>query len=179
MTTTITWSVTENGSGITEKDLGSGANGVTVSGVNVWITHDAGSALTGCKLYFKSTTSTYEGDGAGSDSDFDELLAWGDDMDVSDYGGIQVNFDGSWPSDTVLATKSVVDGTRVLSFTTRTGVGDHEDNAVTIPVEAITNGVTDGSIPVGESATFQLRTKIPDSEDTLGKRHFAIELVHD
>jgi hypothetical protein len=173
----ITWSLENNDIGYSELSAsGLASNGENTSVTTIFLRHDSATDLTACKLYFVPKTGTYTGDATAAD-DFSELLAWGDDTDASDFGGIQVNFDavGVWSGgatwDMSESVKTSPDG---LKYTIRTGVGDSLANGISLPVEMSSSMTTLGELPAGVTdIRFQIRVKVPSSEGSTGTRQFS------
>lgn len=175
MAVLITWSTTAGGAGITNVNHGTSANGSNTSAQQVYIRHDGVNEITGCAFYFAQKSGSYTGSFTAS-TDFNELLAWGDGNTASAFGGVQINMDaeGSFSGGATWgmseAQKTSTDG---YKFTLRTGTGDNISNAVTLSEKMSASMSVNGTIPAGvNTATFQIRVKVPTDEDTAGTRQF-------
>lgn len=175
MAVSITWSLTNNGTGITLVDHGNAANGQNTTAKQVYIRHDGANEITNCAFYNQQKSGSYTGS-ANAAADFTELINWGDGNTANSFGGFQVNMDAeggfsggpTWGMSETQKTSA--DG---LKFTLRTGVADNPTNAVTLSEKMSTNMTTNGVIPAGVTdVTFQCRIKIPVDEDTAGVRQF-------
>jgi hypothetical protein len=169
----VTWSITSGGVSATSFDEGSAANGSTTDATTIYIRHDGVNPITNCRLYIVPKL-TYTGDFTSAD-DFSELLEAGDGSTANTFGGIQLNFDATgsfsggstWDMSHTQKTSS-----DALKYTVRTGVGDSPANGILLPSEMSASMTTDGEIPAGVNAAFQIRLKVPTAEDTLGTRQF-------
>jgi hypothetical protein len=170
----VIWSSTSGGSSVTSFNEGRSINGSTTDASTIYIRHDGVNPITDCRLYFVPKLTGYAGDFLAS-QDLGELLEAGDGSTANAFGGIQVNFDaiGSFSGgstwDMSHTQKTASDA---LKYTVRTGVGDSISNGILIPSEASASMTTDGVIPAGVNAAFQIRIKVPTDEDTLGTRQF-------
>jgi hypothetical protein len=132
MPVTITWSMTKNGSNITNVDHGFVEVDGYTSAKEIFIHHDGSNSLENCAFYFAEKPSGYTGDFTAA-SDFAEILGWGDDNTASGFGGIQINMDArSHYVDNIAwsmheSQKSSLDGYKV---TVRTGTGDSSTNTI-------------------------------------------------
>lgn len=171
MSVNVIWSYTNGGDSISSTiDHGNASNGDTTTGLELFLRHDGDNEITSVGLYIRDFSGTYSGDATAS-NDLSELLAWGDASTSSAFGGFQVNFDavGSYPTASwpLYNSKTPSNG-----FVHRTGTGDSELNAVSIPTA--TGATTAGEIPSGNSPNvrFKVRIQVPTSEDTAGVRQF-------
>jgi len=171
MSVNVIWSYTNGGTAISDLiNHGNIANGNTSTAKTIYLRHDGASEITNVGVYIRQYSGTYNGDATAA-SDFAEIIAWGDNSASNTFGGIHINWDAvgafpaaSWP---LYNDKDPSNG-----FTHRTGVGDSEGNAVTIPTA--TGATTAGEIEAGASPNvrFQLRVQVPTAEDTTGTRQF-------
>jgi hypothetical protein len=174
MTVSITWSSTAGGAGIASLNHGTSANGNNTTAQEIFIRHNGVNPITACGFYFAQKSGSYTGSATAAD-DFTEMIAWGDDNDTADFGGIQINMDkeGSFSGGSTWgmseAQKTSVDN---LKFTVRTGVGNSLANAVTLSEKMGTGMTTNGEIPASTNVSFQLRIKVPSSENVAGTRQF-------
>lgn len=172
----IIFSLTNGGAQIeTLLDHGNASNGSSSTAIEVFIRHDYSNPITNVGLYLRQVSSTYSGSFTSA-ADLAEILSWGDGADANAFGGLQCNFDavgsypegsypeGSWP------TYSTPAPTNGAVF--KTGTGDTEDNAITLPVA--TGAVSAGTIQAGSSPNvrFKVQTSVPADEDTVGIRQF-------
>lgn len=175
MAVSITWSTTAGGTGITSVSHGTSVNGGNTTAQQLYLRHDGLNPITACAFYFAQKSGSYTGSATAAD-DFTELLAWGDEVAVDDFGGIQVNMDaeGSFSGGATWgmseSQKTSVDG---YKFTARTGTADSNSNAVVLSEKMSASMSTNGVIPAGvQDATFQIRVLVPTAEDTAGTRQF-------
>ena len=181
MSINIIFSLTEGGSPLTSTvDHGNAANGDSTTAKTVFLRHDGASEITSVGLYLRQYSGTYSGT-RSSAADFSEIIGWGDESASDDFGGFQVNYNAtglggggsfrssSWP---IYSDKSVSVSGSTVGFVHRTGVGDSEGNAVTLPVT--TGASSAGVIPAGSSpgVRFQSRIVVPVNEDQIGIRQF-------
>jgi len=167
----LIFSYTNGGVGIsTLIDHGSAANGVASSSTEIFIRHEYSNPITNVGLYLRRVSGTYSGSFTAT-ADVAEILAWGDGADADAFGGFQCNFNAVglytpevWP------TYSTPIATNYSVF--KTGVGDSEDNAITLPVA--TGASAAGTIQAGSSPNvrFDTRCVVPADEDTVGIRQF-------
>lgn len=173
MAVNLTWSYTDGGNAIADfVDHGDVANGNNSSGEELYLRHDGENSITGVALFIREFSGTYDGD-ATSNADIVELLDWGDSNTAGTFGGVQINWDAvnayaaGWP------TYDDKDPGDVLVH--RTGVGDSEQNAVTLPTstmssaEPIAGEIIAGTTP---GVRFKMRISVPSEEDTVGVRLF-------
>ena len=170
----ITWSLSNGGAAISDYvDHGQVSNGNSSTAEEIFLNHDGAAVITGVALYIREFSGTYNGD-ATATADFAELIAWGDASTAATFGGIQINWDnanlsllgaydsGNWPT---FAAK-----TPTYGMVHATGVGDSDENAVTLP---LATGVTNaGQLDIGAApnVAFQMRVQVPSDEDTVGVR---------
>lgn len=168
MTVSIIWSSTNGGASITSPlDHGTVDNGSESIAQEIFLRHDGANNITDSALYVRQVSGTYSGAFTAA-TDLAEFLDWGDATTESAFGGFMANFNATtayatgWP---VYNSKSPSGGTIF-----RTGVGDSEENAITIPTT--TGATAAGEIQAGSSPNVRFQTKIviPSSEDTLGIR---------
>ena len=175
MSVDVTWSTTNGGSAISDYVEHEAANGASSTAQTIFLRHNGSNAITGVALYIREFSGTYNGDGTAA-ADLAELIAWGDESSATAYGGILINWDATnqsglgafasanWPT--------YDDKSKTYGMVHRTGVGDSDENAVTLPVG--TGISTAGQIPAGAAPNvrFQMRINVPQDEDTVGIRLF-------
>jgi hypothetical protein len=169
MSVSIIWSYTAGGAGIsTIVDHGNAANGASTDGKEIFIRHTGENKITNVGLYIRQISGTYSGSFTAL-SDINEILSWGDAGSSAAFGGFMVNFQpdsypsAAWPT---LSSKSPTGG-----FVHRTGYGDNETNAVTIPTSA--GPVVAGEILSGViNVRFKTKIKVPTDETLVGIRQF-------
>ncbi len=181
MAVLITWSSLAGGTAIASLDHGSSGNGTNTTAQEIFVRHDGDNTITNCAFYFAQKTGTYTGDVTAAD-DFSELLEWGDASTAGAWGGIQINMDatggfsGGSTWDMSETQKTSVDG---LKYTVRTGKGHNSANSVLLATTMSSSMTTAGELPADVTdASFQLRLKIPSTEDTAGVRQFSQVLVY-
>ena len=177
MTVSIIFSSTNGGAAITSTlDHGNSANGSATTAEEVFIRHTGSNSITSASIYMRQFSGGYGG-GATAAADLAELLSWGDQNTSDDFGGPMVNFNkassyptADWP---VYNSKSPTNG-----FVHRTGVGDTESNAVTIPT--VTGATAAGEIQTGASpdVAFQSKIAVPTNETTIGIRQWETVLLY-
>lgn len=170
MSVNIIWSYTNGGDPIsTVIDHGNVSNGAEGSDLEIYVRHDGSNDITDAALYMRQLSGTYSGSFTPS-ADFAELIGWGDASTDAAFGGFLVNLNATtsfatgWP---VYNDKSPTGG-----FVHRTGVGDSEGNAVTLPTSTFASSA--GTIPsgTGPGVHFATRVAVPDDEDTIGIRQW-------
>jgi hypothetical protein len=175
MSVNIIWSLTNGGDPATSViDHGNVGNGATSTALEVFVRHDGGNEITNVGLFVRRFTGTYSG-GFTATSDFNELIGWGNGSTADAFGGVQFHMNaisaylGDWP--TYSAKTGVLLGSDV-SHVCRTGIGDSEGNAITIPTA--TGATTAGEIQAGASPNvrFKMRVVVPTAEDTVGIRQW-------
>jgi len=174
MAVNISFASTNGGVAITSLNSGDVANGEDTVANQLYLSHDGANSITDVGIYVREYSGTYTG-AATAAADLAELLNWGDTSTLEGFGGLHFNFlatttypSSGWPSYT---SKSPAGGETV-----RTGVGDSEANAISLP---ITTGATaEGEIQTGSSpdVRFKLKFAIPAAEDTVGIRQLDIVL---
>lgn len=180
MSVQIVWSLTNGGSSLDEPiDHGDNTSGNTLTPKTIYIRHTGDNPITSCAFFVRPYTGTYSGDATATD-DFNEIIAWGDDVDAGDFGGFQINMNAdatpsfpaaSWPT---LANKTTVD---TLGETFRSGTGHGVSEAEAVPLQKEmynTAGGVDGEIPTGTAPNvrFQARIVVPTNEAVSGVRLF-------
>lgn len=159
MSVSITFSINQGGSSISDLNHDNIDNGAQGATQHVYIRHDGDNEITSCTLYMQAYTGSYVG-GASAADDYNELIAWGDAWAAAGDGGFEINQD-------------LVGGFQDSNWVVhKTGQGT---SAVPIPLDGdcIVGGPgTDGEIGSGEDAHVQLRVNIPAGEDTAGIRQF-------
>jgi len=165
----ITWSLTNGGAAITDViDHSTVNNGSASAPKQIFLRHDGVFSITGCGLYIRQYSATYNGD-ATAPLDFAEMLEWGDSATSEGFGGFEVNMDAidtypaeQWPT--------FLDKTTPYGYVCRTGVGDSAGTAVTLVTQ--TGCTALGEIQTGASPNvrFSCRFEVPSNEDTLGVR---------
>lgn len=178
MSVTITWTDSAGTSLSDPVDMGASGVNQTTSGNNIYIRHDGTNQIKNAKIYIAPVTSSYAGDFAAQ-TDFDELLAWGDAVTSGTYGGLQLNMDpdsGSWPDYEV----TLVSGNKDLgsSYTVRTGFGDSAANGLILSSNMSTEMGTPGIVPASMTNWPKLaaRVRIPTGEGSTGVRHVSQKL---
>lgn len=176
MSVNIIWSLTNGGVAITDTlDHGNSANGDMTSEQEIFIRHDGSQPITNVGFYIRQLSGTYTGSHTAS-KDINEIIGWGNETTLSDFGGIEINMKRDQPSNTfdstawpIYSDKDPEDGKTAVFHT---GVGDSEGNAVLI--SSASGASDDGEIQSGASPniSFLLRIVVPDSEDTLGIRQW-------
>jgi hypothetical protein len=172
----VIFSLSADGPSITTLvDHGSAANGIASAATEIFIKNTYSNPITSVGLYLRQVSGTYSGSFTAT-ADLAEVLAWGNGVTAATFGGFQCNFDavgaypvGTWP--TYLGM-----GTSVNGAVFKTGVGDTEGNAITLPVATGTSIA--GSILAGSSVKFKCRVEVPADEDTVGIRQFEWVLRH-
>jgi hypothetical protein len=180
----IVWSLENGGPNLDEPlDHGSNATQDTLDPKLVFIRHTGDNDITAAGIYMREFTGstgdgeTYSGDAALPTGDFNEIVGWGDETDVSFFGGFQVNMDAAadfplynWPDE---SNKVSVSG---VGFVVSSGVADSETNAFDLKKEmsGTTSGVFDGIIPAGAAPNYrmQMRIQVPASGVDAGVRMF-------
>lgn len=160
----LIWSFTNGGDAIVDiVDHGNASNGANTASQVIYIRHDGVNPITNTGLYIRQYSGSYTGAATAVD-DYQELLSWGDATVAADFGGFEVSFNGStWPS---VSSKSPSN-----AFVARTGTGDNETNAVTLPTA--TGADVAGEIQASETdVNFTCRIVVPTNEDTVGLRQF-------
>jgi len=171
MSVSIIWSLTNGGDAIgAVVDLGNSPNGANSGDQEIFVRHDAVNEITSVGLFMRAYSGPYGG-GATAIADEAELISWGDDSTAAGFGGFQANLlattaypSSAWP---VYSSKSPTGG-----FVHRTGVGDSEGNAFTLPTT--TGADIAGELQAGSSPNvrFKVRCQIPADEDTAGVRQW-------
>ena len=175
MTVALTWSV--GGSVVSGTlDHGSKNNGQTTTAQEIFLRHDGANDITALSLYVRQFSGTYGGAFTAA-TDYTEIMGWGDAATVAAFGGVQFNMDyinaypaAQWPD---VTTK-----TSTYGFVARTDVADTESTGITLSKNSYSASGTDGTIPVGTSARFEMRVQIPSDEDTIGIRQFDVAAVY-
>jgi len=165
----ITFSATNGGSSITSNIAhGNTSNGLTTTGQEIFIRHDGLNSITAAKLYIRPYTGTYSGD-ASANLDFLELLSWGDNLTLNDFGGFQINMNAI-ESYTAGDWSSYDNKDRTHGYVCRTGIADSVGNAVLLSTG--TGVATAGVIVAGSTPNirFKSRVQVPTNEDTVGVR---------
>lgn len=167
----IIWSLTSQGSGITDLDHGSLENGESSDIANVFLRHDGNNAITDCSFYFQAKTGVYSGAFTAA-ADFAEIRGWGDASVIADHGGVQINMDPTNNTSYNVSTWDLDESTKAtaVAFTMHTGTGDSVNNSVLLNANMSANMNINGEIPVGAEAEFMVRWNIPSSEDAAGAR---------
>lgn len=170
MTVAIIWSLTNSGTAITEVDHGGALNGADTVGVELFVRHDGVNEITDVGFYLAEFAGTYVGHATAA-ADLAEVLGWGDNSTEDGFGGWLLNFlattvypESGWP---LYSSKSPGGG-----FVIRTGVGDSEANAITLP---LTSGASiAGEILAGVSPNvrFKVKNRIPADVSVAGVRQF-------
>lgn len=173
MAVNVIFSLTNGGEAISDiVDHGNVSNGSASSDLELYLRHDGANSITNAGLYIRQKSGTYSGSFTASD-DFAELLEWGDAATESAFGGFHINFNAEgtyaeyaagWPT---YDNKSPSGG-----YVFRTGVGDSEANAITIPTT--TGATSNGTIQAGNSPNvrYKVRGVVPDTENVLGIRQW-------
>jgi len=175
-TVNIIWSLTNNGTAITDVvDCGNVTNNDTTTVETFFIRHDGSAAITAVKFYIRQYSGTYSG-GASAAGDIAELLGWADAATAAAFGGVFLNmyatedptaFTTNWPT---LGTKSPDYGSAF-----RTGVGDTADNGITLVAQSSATDTVDGTITNAiKDHSFQIKVTVPEDEDTTGVREFEL-----
>jgi len=176
VTVSIIWSETDDGSAISDPlDHGQKAAGQTTVEKTIWVRHDGDYSITNCKFWVGEYSASYSG-GASAASDLAELIAWADDTDTDDFGGLMIHMDAagsfasSWPA---VGSKDPVN-----TGLFRTGVGDSAANGIVLATEMSSAMSTDGTIPINASPnpSFKARIQVPTNEGTVGIRQFDMKL---
>lgn len=172
---TIIWSSTNGGPSLTStQDLGGISNGDSSTDTEYFVRHSYSNPITNAGVYLRQFSGTYSGDHTAL-IDFNEIIGWGNASVAADFGGVLFNFDasGSYPSS---AWSTVSDKSPANGDVCRTGFGDSELNAITLP--GATGCLGAGQIPNGAAPNvrFKIRTTVPSSEDTLGVRQAELML---
>ncbi len=180
----IIWSLENGGPSMDEPlDHGTNATQSTLDPQTIFIRHTGDNEITGAAIYMRefigSTPdgATYTGDASIPTDDFNEIVGWGDETDVSFFGGFQANMDAAgdfpltnWPDE---SNKISVSG---LGFVVSSGIADIEANAFELKKEmsGTTLGVVDGEVPAGPAPNYRMRMRIqvPASGVTAGTRQF-------
>ena len=177
MAVAITFSTTDNGTGITEKDHSSASAGgfaPGAAGQDIYIRHNAVNDITGCKFFIAPYSVSAH---ANANADYLEMLAWGDGLaaggpaEASEFGGVQLSMDAgtTWPS---YGSEGTVNDVGVVA---RTGVGDNASNGINLH-DSATSGTT-GVIPESSTDTrIVLRIQVPTDEATTGQRKFDLRM---
>ena len=169
MAVNLTWSESNGGAAISGAlEHGDVPNGSSSNEKEVFLRHDRSHEITDAKLFIRAVSSGYTG-GFTAASDLAEMLAWADATTSDGFGGLLINWNATgsypsadWPSS---SNKSPTNGVAI-----RTGVGDSEANAITIPTVAGTSPA--GTIATGSSPNvrWKFRFDVPTDEDTIGIR---------
>lgn len=180
----IIWSLENGGPDIDSfLDHGSNATVDITSPITLYVRHDGDNEITGCSIYMREWSGTtgdgkdYSGAGATPLDDFNEIAGWGDETDVSFFGGWQINMDAAgsfpdsnWPDE---SNKTTASG---LGFVASSGIAISEVTAFEIKkdMSGTILGVTDGEIPTGIAPNYRLQTRmqIPASGVNAGIRQF-------
>jgi hypothetical protein len=173
MSVNLIWSFTAGGNAIDSYvDHGDVNNGSNSAGREIYVRHDGENEISNVGFFVREFTGTYNGD-ATSNADIVELLGWGDANTAASFGGIMVSWDSvagyvaDWP-----AYDDKDPGSAIVH---RTGTGDSEQNAVSLPAGSIVGGAADaGKIDSGDNpgVRFKMRVYVPTDEDTVGIRLF-------
>jgi len=173
----IIWSLTNAGPAITEEyDHGSATNGASTPSKEFYLRHTYLNPITNASLFTRLVTGTYGG-AKNAQDDYDEIVGWGDETDVDDFGGLAVNMDAlgsyatAWPSYLV--------PTATEAYMVATGRGDSELNARVLTTQ--TGCPTEGQVLNGGSPNvrFKVRFDIPNNEGVLGIRQVEQVLRYD
>lgn len=173
MAVNIIWSLTNGGEPLTSVvDHGNSSNGASTADTTIFLRHDGDNEITDAALYVRQYSGTYSGSFTPS-ADISEMLSWADAVTESGFGGFLVNFNAlgsfatGWP---LYNDKSPAAG----GFVHRTGIGDSEGNAVTIPTVAGAGVSSAGVIATGltPDVSFAVRGQVPSDEDTIGVRQW-------
>ena len=177
MTVSIIFSSTNGGAAITDTlDHGNASNGAETTAEEIFIRHNGTNSITSTKIYMRQFSGAYAGSATAA-GDLSEMFAWGDESTESAFGGYMINFNAAqsyptadWPT---YNNKSPSGGTVF-----RTGVGDSESNAITIPTS--TGATSSGEIQAGTSPNvrFKAHVAVPSDEDTIGIRQWETILVY-
>lgn len=181
MAVNITWSLAPNGVAITDSNYASAESGSNTFEVTFYIRHNGAQKISGCALFIGPKTSGYAGD-FNANSDYNEVIGWGDASAADDFGGLQINMDneGGFSGGTTWGMsetqKTSTDG---LKFTVRTGVGNDINNAVILSEKISAQVTTNGEIPTGiVSSAIRARVKVPANESVGGFREFSLYLKY-
>lgn len=182
MAVTITWSSANGGTSIAEVDEGSVGNGSNTTGQEIFIRHNGANIITNCALYIFALSSGYDGDSTAA-SDLSELLGWGNQTTLADFGGVEFNLNatGTYPSAQwpIYSSKAPTSGGNIVGNVCRTGVGDSASNG--IPLVTQCGCTANGTIQTGSAPNvrFKMRIAVPQSEDTVGERVVNLALTYD
>jgi len=147
---TLIWTITNGGGSVAYIDHGSIPVGTSGTAREIFVRHDGVNPITNCGLY---VTDYNQNDFIAT------LLGWGDEDNVSYFGGLQFNLDatGLYPTWPTYGDKS-----SDTYFVAKTGLGDSITNAVVLP---ITTGLATsaGVIQPGTSPNvrFKFRIQVP------------------
>tara|TARA_Y100000310_G_scaffold250742_1_gene257072 strand:- start:4025 stop:4564 length:540 start_codon:yes stop_codon:yes gene_type:complete len=174
---TIVWSTTNGGAAISALvDHGGVSNGSSTTAQEFHLRHTYTNPITNAALYARLVTGTYSGAQSAAD-DIAEILSWGDQSDIDDFGGLMVNMDatGSYAA----AWPDYTDPQPPYSHVVKTGQGDSELNAMPLLVQ--TGASAEGQIPNGGSPNvrFKIKFDIPNNEGVLGIRQVEQVLAYD
>jgi len=172
----IIWSKTNGGLGLDEPvDHGDNATSNTLNPTVIFVRHTGENPITDCSLYLRPlAATTYGGDFLPID-DFNEIIAAGDSVTASGFGGFQINQNainsfpsGSWP---VFTDKTSPDG---LGDTFRSGFGNVSTSGIDLLTETYSASGVNGEIPTGTAPNvrFQMRVVVPTEEDVPGVRQW-------
>ena len=173
MSVNIIWSYTAAGAAIEDLvDHGSVANGSGSTPKDVYIEHDGAGDITNVAIYVRQLSGTYSGTFTPS-ADLSKIIEWGDETVEDDFGGFMICFNKSYAGN--LSSNSLVWPTYAAKdqnycYTFRTGTGDSESNAITVPTKA---GIAvAGTIGAAENAFLGFKCLVPTNESTLGVRQW-------
>ena len=174
---TIIWSFTNGGTSITSTvDHGGVSNGASTTAQEFHLRHTYINPITNAALFARLMTGAYGGAASAAD-DYAEIVQWGNEPLVGDFGGLMVNMDatGSYAAD----WPSYSDPTPASSHVVKTGQGDSDANAM--PLLTSTGCPVEGQISNGGSPNvrFQVRFDIPNNEGVLGIRQIEQVLAYD
>lgn len=171
MSVSIIWSLTNGGQAISSIiDHGNSSNGNVTSAQELFVRHDGSNNITDVGLYIRQYSGTYNGSFTAI-ADIAEILGWANESTEAGFGGFHCNLlatsnylASGWPT---YSNKSPTGG-----FAHRTGVGDSEGNAFTLPIT--TGALASGTIQTGTAPNvrFKVRIQVPSDEDTIGIRQW-------
>jgi hypothetical protein len=169
MSVNIIWSDTNGGAALSAQiDHGEVDNGEASTEQELFVRHDGTAEITNVGFFIRSYSGTYQGAYTAL-KDLTEMLSWGNQTTSDDFGGFLINFNTSEYS---AGWSTYNNKTATNGYVHRTGVGDSEANAITLPTASGAASV--GVIPSSASPNIRFKVKVlvPNSITDLGIRQW-------